>query len=125
MSAIYYKQESFEVIGAAMKVYNTLGPGFLEPVYQEAMEIELKKRNIPFEQQKELNVVYDGIVLKHTYKPDFVCYDNIIVEIKAVSILDDSHRSQVFNYLHVTGYKLGILINFGNTSKLEYERKVI
>ena len=108
-----------------MHVYNTLGHGFLEAVYQEALEIELTKRGIPFESQKELRIVYEGQELKQTYKPDLICYDKIIVELKAVSSLDDSHRSQIYNYLHATGYKLGLLINFGCSDGLEYERKVL
>ena len=121
---LYYKQESFNITGAAMHVYNTLGPGFLEAVYQEALELEFVKRNISDEREKELTISYDGIVLKQTYRADFVCYDNIIVELKAVSHLDDSHRSQVFNYLKATGLKLGLLFNFGNANGLEFERKV-
>ena len=121
---LYYKQESFNITGAAMHVYNTLGPGFLEAVYQEALELEFVKRNISYEREKELTISYDGIVLKQTYRADFVCYDNIIVELKAVSHLDDSHRSQVFNYLKATGLKLGLLFNFGNAHGLEFERNV-
>ena len=107
-----------------MHVYNTLGPGFLEAVYQEALELELAKRNIPYEREKELSISYNGVVLKQTYRADFVCYGNIIVELKAVAHLDDAHRSQVFNYLKGTGYKLGLLLNFGNADGLEFERKV-
>ena len=107
-----------------MYVYNTLGSGFLEAVYQEALELEFAKRNIPYEREKELSICYDGVVLKQTYRADFVCYGNIIVELKAVAHLDDTHRSQVFNYLNATGYKLGLLLNFGNADGLEFERKV-
>lgn len=107
-----------------MHVYNTLGPGFLEAVYQEALELEFTKRNIPYEREKALTISYEGIVLKQTYRADFVCYGNIIVELKAVAHLDDTHRSQVFNYLKATGYKLGLLFNFGKENGLEYERKV-
>lgn len=107
-----------------MHVYNTLGPGFLEAVYQEALELELAKRNIPYEREKELSISYNGVVLKQTYRADFVCYGNIIVELKAVAHLDDTHRSQVFNYLKATGYKLGLLLNFENADGLEFERKV-
>ena len=95
-----------------MQVYNTLGDGFLEAVYQEALAIELTKRGIPYEREKDLKIYYDGQELKQTYRADFVCYDNIIVEIKAVASLNDSHRSQVFNYLKATGFKLGLLFNF-------------
>ena len=108
---LYHGKESYVITGAAMHVYNTLGPGFLEAVYQEALAIEFKKRGIPYEQEKELKVFYDGQELKQTYRADFVCYGNIIVELKAVSELDNSHRSQVYNYLKATGYKLGIIFS--------------
>ena len=117
-------EESYAITGAAFQVYKTLGSGFLEAVYQEALEIEFQKRNIPFEKEKELKITYLGHKLKQTYRADFVCYDKIIVELKAVSKLDDSHRSQVYNYLKATGYKLGLLFNFGAYDGLEWERKV-
>lgn len=120
----YYKEETYKINGAAMKVYNTLKHGFLEAVYQEALEIEFKKRGIPFEREKELTIFYDGVELKQTYRADFVCYGNITVELKAVSQLDDVHRSQVYNYLCATGYKVGLLFNFGHYDGLEIERKV-
>ena len=120
----YFKEETYRINGAAMKVYNTLKHGFLEAVYQEALEIEFKRQQIPFEREKELKIYYDGIELKQTYRADFVCYDNIIVELKAVAQLDDVHRSQVYNYLCATGYKVGLLFNFGHYDGLEIERKV-
>ena len=107
-----------------MKVYNTLGCGFLEAVYQEALEIELDKRHIPYEREKELEICYDGIKLGKKYVADFVCYGKIILELKAVKELDDSHRSQLYNYLKATGFKLGFLINFGKYDELQIERKV-
>ena len=122
---IYRQRESYDIMGAAMQVYNTLGIGFLEAVYQEALALEFTKRGIPFKQEKELKIFYDGQELQQSYRADFVCYDDIIVELKAVSDLDDSHRSQVYNYLKATGYKLGLLINFGHYNGLEYERKVL
>ena len=122
---IIYRQESYEIIGAAYDVYNKLGHGFLEAVYQEALEIELKKRDIPYEREKDLKILYDGIELKQSYKADFVCYDKIIIELKAVSSLDDAHHAQVYNYLHATGFKLGILLNFGCSNGLETKRIVI
>ena len=121
---LYHGKESYDITGAAMHVYNTLGLGFLEAVYQEALAIEFKKRGILYEQEKELKVFYDGQELKQTYRADFVCYGNIIVELKAVSELDNSHRSQVYNYLKATGYKLGIIFNFGSREELQYERVV-
>ena len=122
---IIYKDESYKIVGAAFNVYNKLGHGFLEAVYQEALEIEFKKQGIPYEREKELKITYDGVELKATYKADFVCYGKIIVELKAVSYLEDSHRAQVYNYLHATGFKLGLLMNFGNSDELEKERIVI
>ena len=122
---IVYKDESYKIVGAAFNVYNGLGPGFLEAVYQEALEIELQKQGIPFEREKELKIQYDGVELKQTYKADFVCFGKIIVELKAVSALEDAHRSQVYNYLRATGYKLGLLLNFGSSDELEKERIVI
>lgn len=122
---LIYSDESYAINGAAFQVYNTLGHGFLEAVYQEALEIEFKKRGIPYEREKELKITYDGTELKQTYKSDFVCFEKIIVELKAVSTLEDAHRSQVYNYLHATGYKLGLLLNFGYTNGLQKERIVI
>ena len=122
---IVFKEESYKVVGAAYKVYNALGHGFLEAVYQEALEIEIQRQGIPYEREKELKIQYDGVELKQTYKADFVCFGKIIVELKAVSALDDAHRSQVYNYLHATNYKLGLLLNFGCSDELEYERKVL
>lgn len=121
---VTFKEESFKIIGAAFKVYNTLGHGFLEAVYQEALEIEFQRQGIPYEREKELKITYDGVELKQSYRADFVCYGKIIVELKALSNLEDTHRSQVHNYLHATGYKLGLLINFGCSKELERERIV-
>ena len=108
-----------------MEVFNQLGHGFLEAVYQEALEREFKSRGIPYEREKELAIFYKGELLEQTYKADFICYEDIIVELKAVAMLQDSHRSQVYNYLRATKNKLGLLINFGNSDGLEWERKVI
>jgi GxxExxY protein len=123
--SLVFPNESYAIRGAAMRVYNVLGSGFLEAVYQEALEIELEKRNIPYEKEKELEIYYDGIKLGKKYIADFVCYDKIILEIKAVKELEDSHRSQIFNYLKATGFKLGFLINFGKYDELQIERKVL
>lgn len=122
---IVYKEESYKIVGAAFKVYNNLGHGFLEAVYQEALEIEFQRQGIPYEREKELRILYDGVELRQTYKADFVCYGKIIVELKAVPELCDAHRSQVYNYLHATGYKLGLLLNFGCSDELEKERIVL
>lgn len=122
--ALLYSGESYAINGAAMEVYNQLGHGFLEPVYQEALEKEFLLRGIPFEREKLLTISYKGEKLKQTYKADFVCYGKIIVELKAVSELTDAHRSQVYNYLHATGFRLGIILNFGFANGIERERIV-
>ena len=122
---LIYPQECYAIIGTAMQVYNTLGSGFLEAVYQEALEIEFQKRNIPYEREKELRISYREVELKQTYRADYVCYGKIIVELKAVHELDDVHRAQVINYLHITQCKLGILLNFGHPDELQFERLVL
>ena len=122
---VIYKDECYKIVGAALKVYNTLGHGFLEAVYQEALEIEFKRQQIPYEREKELKIQYDGVLLKQTYRADFICYDKIILELKAVSTIENSHRSQLYNYLRATDMLLGVLLNFGNSEELEWERKVL
>ena len=124
MGILLYKQEAYKIVGACFEVYNESGNGFLEPVYQESLEMELADQKIPFIAQKELELYYKKRKLRQKYIPDFVCYEKIIVEIKAVSALNDNHRAQLFNYLKATGLKLGILVNFGNYPDLEYERIV-
>ncbi len=103
----------YNIVGAAIDVHKYLGKGFLEEVYQEALEIELKERNIPFYSQVKLPVTYKEHELKKYYLADLVCYGEIIVELKAVSQLTDSHVAQTVNYLKVTGVEHGLLINFG------------
>ena len=122
MEALIYKEEAFKIIGACFEVYTNKGCGFLEPVYQECLEIELTLQDIDFTSQKSLALEYKGRQLKHTYASDFICYAKIIVEIKAVSQLIDEHRAQLINYLNATGLKLGLLVNFGHYPKLEWER---
>ena len=117
MAEIIYKDEAFAIIGACFEVYNDKGCGFLEAVYQECLEIEFGLRNLPFVPQAELTLTYKGRTLKKTYQPDFVCFGKIILEIKAVSELTDDHRAQVHNYLKATGYRLGLLVNFGAKGK--------
>lgn len=121
---LLYKEEAYQIIGACMEVHRELGCGFLEAVYQEALEIEFGKRNIPFEREVPLRIRYKEVVLKKEYIADFICYDNIIVELKALSELASVHESQVLNYLKATGLKLGILVNFGQES-LEYKRLIL
>ena len=121
---IIYQKESYAIIGACFEVYKEKGCGFLEPVYQECLEIELEIQGISFKSQSNLNLEYKGRILKHRYVPDFMCFDKIILEIKAVSGLTDEHRAQIHNYLKATGFKLGLLVNFGHYPKIEYERIV-
>ena len=122
MKNIIYSKESYNILGACFEVYNKMGNGFLESVYQECLEIEFKLRNIPFVAQKPLKIQYKNHQLQQTYKPDFICYDKIILEIKAVSQLTEEFYAQILNYLKLTGYKLGILANFGHYPNLEYKR---
>ena len=121
---IVYKEESYRILGACFEVYKEMGCGFLEAVYQECLEMELATLGIPFRAQAELGLKYKGRELKQKYLPDFICFDKIIIEIKAVSELDDTHRAQLHNYLKATGHKLGLLVNFGHFPKVEYERIV-
>ncbi len=122
---LLYKDESYAIIGACFNVYKNMGSGFLEPVYQECLEIEFERQKIPFEPQKELALKYQDRTLKQKYKPDFVCYGKIVVEIKAVEKIIDDHRSQMLNYLNATGFKLGLLVNFGHHPRMENERFIL
>jgi GxxExxY protein len=124
MSEILYKTESYDIIGSCFNVYNNIGHGFLEPIYQEALELEFDEQLVPFESQKELDIYYCGTLLKKKYIPDFICHGKIIVEIKSVKVLMPEHEAQLFNYLRITGLKLGILVNFGTYPKIEYKRVV-
>lgn len=123
-SNIIYKNESYKIIGACFEVYNEKGYGFAEPVYQECLAMELSDRSIPFQEQEELKLFYKGRELRKTYIPDYICFDKIILEIKAVKVLTDEHRAQILNYLKSTGKELGILVNFGNKRELQQERFV-
>ena len=122
---LLYSKESYALLGACFEVYKKMGCGFLEPVYQECLEIEFRYQKIPFISQQELELKYRDITLNQNYKPDFICFEKIILEIKAVSKLIDEHQAQVLNYLNATGYKLGFLANFGHYPKLEYKRMVM
>jgi GxxExxY protein len=124
MAELIHKDEAYAITGACFEVYNDKGCGFLEAVYQECLEIELGLRGIPFQPQAELEISYKERRLKQHYYPDFLCFNKIILEIKAVSALADEHRAQVHNYLKATDLRLGLLVNFGHRSKLEYERIV-
>lgn len=120
-SYLTFPEESHKIIGAAMSVHRFFGCGFAEKVYQDAFEVELRKAGIPYCREKQLHAIYAGIKLPSTFIPDFICYDQIILEMKAVKELDDMHRSQAINYAKVSGLPLAILINFGEPS-LRFER---
>ena len=122
--SLLFEDESFAILGACFEVYNEQGFGFVEPVYQECLEIELAMRGIAFRAQPELTLSYKGRPLKQIYKPDFVCFEKVIVEIKAVSSVLDEHRAQIQNYLKATNIRLGLLVNFGQHTKVEFERIV-
>ena len=124
MTEIILKDEVDVIIAAAIEVHRELGPGFAEPVYQEAHEIELGRRNVPFEVQRPLVIHYKGQRLKKEYIADLICYGQIIVELKALDKLTGREEAQLLNYLKATGFHVGLLINFGSHGKLEWKRFV-
>ena len=122
MAEILFKDESYKIIGACFEVYKQKGCGFTEPVYQECLQIELALQGIPFVSQPELQLEYKGRILLQYFKPDFICYGKIIVEIKALEGLNKANKAQVMNYLNASKFDLALLVNFGHFPKLEYER---
>lgn len=120
-----YKDESYAIRGAIFEVYNQIGCGFLESVYQECLQREFRIRKIPFISQPEIPITYKGDLLSLTFHPDFICFEEIIIELKAVKSLCDEHRAQLLNYLRVSNLKLGLLINFGNSPRAMIERFVL
>lgn len=125
MPDVIYKDESYQVIGACMEVYNELGCGFLEAVYQEALAYEFEDRDIPFDREQHLPIRFKNRILRTKYRSDFIVFDKIILEVKATDGLTPKDGSQVINYLNATGQKLGLLVNFGSTEGLQYKRYVI
>ncbi len=125
MRELIYQVETGAIIGAAQEVYYQLGTGFLEPVYQEAMGVEMNRRKIPFEAQKQLFINYKGTILKKDYFADFVGYEKIIVELKAESALCGRDVAQLLNYQKIAKMRVGLLFNFGSVGKLEFKRYVI
>ena len=123
METLLYKEEAYNIIGACMEVHKELGSGFLEPVYQEALGIEFSLRNIDYQREVKLDIYYKDKLLSKQYIVDFICFGKIIVELKTVEQLNSKHLSQLMNYLKATGFRLGLLINFGNKS-LDYKRIV-
>ena len=122
---LLFKDEVYRIIRACMAVHSDKGNGYVEPVYQDCLEIELPHHDIPFDAQRNFPIHYRGVPLRHTYTPDFLCYEKIIIEIKAAKNLTDEHRAQVLNYLKVTRLQLGLLVNFGAYGRLEWERIVL
>lgn len=121
---LLYREEVYAIVGAAIEVHKELGPGFLEAVYHEAMEIELTSRNIPFESYKKLLIRFKEFQLKKEYEADFVCYDKIIVEIKALDGVTGKEEAQLLHYLKTTGFRVGLLINFGSVGTLNWKRYI-
>jgi len=121
---ILYKEECYKIIGACMNVHKELGPGFLEAVYQESLTLEFLEQGMPFEKEKDIRIVYKGKTLDKCYKADFLCFDNIIVEVKALSEISNDHISQLLNYLKATKLRVGLLVNFGSSS-LVYKRLIL
>ena len=120
---LIYKEESYTIVGKCMDVHRELGHGFLEIVYKDALEYLFRQNSIPYEREKEYQVLFRKIVLPHKFYADFVVYDKIILEIKAIKSLTDEHIAQTINYLKVSGNRLGLLVNFGRGS-LESKRIV-
>lgn len=120
--SLVYEEETYKILGACFEVYKEKGCGFLEAVYQECLEIEFEIQELLFQSRSELQLTYKDRILKQKYVPDFICFGKIILEIKAVTKLNDEHRAQVHNYLKATGYKVGLLVNFGHYPKVEHER---
>lgn len=120
-----FEQEGYDLVGAAMEVYNQQGHGFLEEVYQECLEIELGLRQIPFVSQPKLALRYKGHALDRFYRPDLYVYGGLVVELKAMKCLTDNESAQLLNYLKATGKRVGYLLNFGHPDKLEWKRMVL
>ena len=121
---LIYETESYAIRGAIFEVYSILGSGYLEEVYQNALEEEFTLRGVPFEAKRRIDVIYKGRNCGNYYSPDFICYDEIIVEIKAVESIHEKHKAQLMNYLKATGYKVGFLVNFGSYPKVSIYRVV-
>lgn len=124
MAELLLKEEVYRVVGASIEVYNQLRAGFSESVYQEAMEWELTDRAIPFARQVPLRIKYKERVLEKRFIADLICFDSVLVEIKAISQLTDADEGQVLNYLRATGLRVGVLINFGDFGRLDWHRIV-
>jgi GxxExxY protein len=122
---LIFKEEVYAIMGAAMEVHRELGSGFLESVYQEALEVELARREIPFDSQESLKIVHKDQTLKKEFIADLICFGKIVIELKAHDNLSDKEEAQILNYLKATGFKLGLVIKFGSHPKLEWKRLVL
>ena len=120
-----FAQEGYQLMGAAFEVHNVQGGGLLEEIYQQSLEIELELRHIPFRQKQELTVYYKERQLERKYIPDLFVFEQIVVELKAVSALRPEHKAQLINYMRITKQPIGYLINFGPIGKLEYKRFIL
>ena len=125
MDSLLYAEESYAIRGAVFEVYREMGSGFLEPVYQECLAKKFQRRNVPYVAQEELKLSYKGDLLLQRYKPDFICFRKIIVELKAVQKIACKHEAQLLNYLKTTGMKLGFLVNFGSYPKAQIARRIL
>jgi GxxExxY protein len=125
MSKLIHEQETYDILGACFEVYREIGCGFLEAVYQECLAIEFGRRGVPFRALVPLELRFKGHLLQKRYEADFICHDKVLVEIKAISALADEHRAQIQNYLHATGLRVGLLVNFGHHPLVEHERFVL
>ena len=125
MNKLIHENETYAIIGACFEAYKEKGCGFLEAVYQESLEIEFELQGIPARPLVPIPLAYKGRKLRKNYEADFICYEKVLVELKAVSVLTDEHRAQVQNYLHATGLRVGLLVNFGHYPKVEHERFVL
>lgn len=114
-----FKEETYRIIGAAMEVHKTLGPGFAEKVYQDALEVEFKMRNIPFRREVRLHVSYKDVTLSTEFVPDFICFNSVVVELKSVKEIEDVFRAQTINYIKVANLRVGLLLNFGQNSLVQ------
>ena len=124
MAELILREEVYSIVGAAFEVYNQLGPGFLEAVYQEALEAELNLRQIPNTPQQEIQIIYKGKPLKKSYVADLVAFSKVIVEIKAIDHLTPREYAQLINYLKATGFPVGVIINFGSEKEMQWKRLI-
>ena len=120
---LYREEETFKIIGVCMEVHRNLGPGLLEVVYKDALEIEFKANDIPFEREKEFSIEYKGIILPHKFYADFIVNEDIVLEVKAIKEFSGEHTAQVLNYMKLSESEIGLLVNFQNKS-LQHKRLV-